>query len=284
MNKLCRSFASVLRHSSLPTRCLATTTTKPNVIAPVAPSVVYGDGSRDNVIQPVEKVPLQSWSGADVQVVLHESFENMVVKDIVSLPGMIFNASVRPDLVHRVVTWQLAKRRAGTAKTKDRSEVSGSGRKIRPQKGTGRSRQGARTSPIFRGGGTVHGPRPRDYYYPLPCNVRRNGLRSVLTSKLLNGQLWIVESASIADGKTKSVIRCMDRYGWKSALIIDDIENGVAGVDPLLHRASHAVWKTLPMNVLGLNVYDSLSFDNLVMTTNAVEKLTERFSKYEWLF
>lgn len=284
MNKISRSFAKVFRHSSLPVRCVGTTTQQPSAIAPGAPSVIFGDGNRDNVIQPVEIVPLQSWSGADVQVVLHESFENMVVKDIISLPGTIFNAPVRPDLVHRVVTWQLAKRRAGTAKTKDRSEVSGSGRKIRPQKGTGRSRQGARTSPIFRGGGTVHGPRPRNYYYPLPYNVRRNGLRSVLTSKLLNGQLWIVESASIADGKTKSVVRSMDRNGWKSALIIDDVENGVAGVDPLLHRAAHSVRKTLPMNVLGLNVYDSLSFDNLVMTTNAVEKLRERFSKYEWLF
>lgn len=208
----------------------------------------------------------------------------MIPTEIITLPGRIFNAPVRPDLVHRVVVWQLAKRRQGTAKTKTRGEVSGSTRKIRPQKGSGRSRQGARTSPIFRGGGVVHGPVPRSYDYPLQMNVRRNALRAVLTSKLVSGQLWIVESAGIRERKTRRVIEACDRYGWTSALIVDDNPNGVAGVDAGLHSASHNIRNTLAMNALGLNVYDALSFDMLVLTRPAVQHLTERFARYDWIF
>lgn len=208
----------------------------------------------------------------------------MIPTEIITLPGRIFNAPVRLDLVHRVVVWQLAKRRQGTAKTKTRGEVSGSTRKIRPQKGSGRSRQGARTSPIFRGGGVVHGPVPRSYDYPLQMNVRRNALRAVLTSKLISGQLWIVESAGIRERKTRRVIEACDRYGWTSALIVDDNPNGVAGVDAGLHSASHNIRNTLAMNALGLNVYDALSFDMLVLTRPAVQHLTERFARYDWIF
>lgn len=227
--------------------------------------------------------PLQSWSGADVDAVLHKSFEDMIPAEIIQLSGRVFNAPIRPDLVHRTVIWQLAKRRQGTAKTKGRGEVKGSTRKIRPQKGTGRSRQGARTSPIFRGGGVVHGPVPRSYDYPLPMNVRRNALRAVLTSKLQCGQLWIVEHARIESSKTKDVIKACDRYGWTSALIIDDDPDGISGVDRTLHMASHNIRNTLAMNWLGLNVYDALSFDMLVLTRPAVRRLTERFARYEWM-
>lgn len=251
--------------------------TSPDIpLKPSQPSVI--------VHPTAEGGQLTSWGGADVKVVMHESFESMVPTDVISIPGVIFNSPVRTDLIHRTVVWQLAKRRAGTHKAKNRSEVAGSGRKYRPQKGTGRSRQGARTSPIFRGGGRAHGPVPRDYSYPLPANVRRNALRSMLSSKRLNGQLWIVESAGIADGKTKSVIDCMEKYAWNSALIIDDIPEGTAGVEDSLYQASHNVEKTLAMNALGLNVYDALSFNNLVLTRAALEHLTKRFAKYDWLF
>lgn len=258
-------------------RYLTTSTTSSQLVRPAASPIQNDSNSTDFTALP-------SWGGANVDVVLHESFENMIPSDIISLPGTIFNAPIRPDLVHRVVTWQLAKRRAGTAKTKTRSEVAGSGRKVRPQKGTGRSRQGARTSPIFRGGGRVFGPVPRSYYYPLPANVRRNALRSLLTSKLINGQLWIIDSSAISDGRTKTVIRCMDKYGWNSALIIDDVEDGTAGVPSSLHQASHSVKKVLAMNALGLNVYDALVFKNLVLTTSAVDHLVKRFAKYDWLY
>lgn len=251
------------------TSTLSNTFTQPSVIVP-------------NGI--AEEPPLQSWNGADVDIVLHHSFENMVPKDVITLPGALFNAPVRADLVHRVVIWQLAKRRQGTHKAKNRSEVSGSGRKFRQQKGSGRSRQGARTSPIFRGGGRAHGPVPRDYSYPLPANVRRNALRSVLTSKFMNGQLWIVDSATITDSKTRTIVQCMDRYGWRSGLIVDDVPGGVSGIDKSLYSASHNVPKALAMNALGLNVYDAMSFNNLVLTRAAVNHLAMRFAKYDWLF
>lgn len=228
--------------------------------------------------------PLEEWCGADVDVVMHDSLETMVPSKIVTLPGGVFNAPIRPDLVHRTVIWQLAKRRAGTAKTKSRSEVAGSGRKIRPQKGSGRSRQGAITSPIFRGGGRAQGPVPRDYSFTLPYNVRRNALRSVLTSKLQCGQLWVVDSAAIGDGRTRSVVDFMMTNKWKSALIVDHCPEGRSGVDKSLHIASHNVRAALAMNALGLNVYDALSFDMLVLSNSALQHIRDRFSSYEWVF
>lgn len=267
-----RGLIPIRRH-----RSLTTSGGSPQVTQPAPPLI-------QNELNSAERIALPSWCGGNVDVVLHQSFESMVPTDIISLPGEIFNAPIRPDLIHRVVTWQLAKRRAGTAKAKNRSEVAGSGRKIRPQKGTGRSRHGARTSPIFRGGGRVFGPVPRSFYYPLPANVRRNALRSMLSSKLVNGQLWVVNDATISDSRTKTVIHCMDKYGWGSALIIDDIEDGRSGVSTSLHRASHSVKSVLAMNALGLNVYDALVFKNLVLTTAAIDHLVKRFAKYDWLF
>lgn len=253
---------------------------------PSQPSVVDLSGVASTTGAPVVHVPIESWSGPDVKVVLHKSLEEMVPTGMIALPGLLFNAPVRPDLVHRTVTWQLAKRRAGTAKAKNRSEVSGSGRKVRPQKGSGRSRQGARTSPIFRGGGRVHGPVPRSFDFPLQLNVRRNALRSVLTSKVLNGQLWIVNEVTIADAKTRSMVTAMDKYAWSSALIIDNCEDddAVSGVHPSLYRASNSIKKTLAMNVRGINCYDALSFNHLVISTKAIEHLTKRFEAYEWLY
>ncbi|PXF47539.1 50S ribosomal protein L4 [Gracilariopsis chorda] len=253
------------------TRALSTTATQPSVPESV-PS------------RTPQEPPLQPWSGADVQLVLHDSFENMMPKDVITLPGAIFNAPIRSDLVHRVITWQLAKRRQGTSKAKNRSEVNASGRKIRPQKGTGRSRQGAVSSPIFRGGGKAHGPVPRNYDFPLPHNVRRNALRSALTSKFQNDQLWIVDSALITHSKTSNIVAIMERLKWRSALVVDDQPNGKAGVHDSLYYASHNLRAALAMNALGLNVHDILSFDMLVLTRDAVQHLTNRYAKYDWLY
>jgi large subunit ribosomal protein L4 len=223
------------------------------------------------------------WAGAGREALVYKSLEEMVPIGSAGLSGRVFNAPVRPDLVHRVVHWQLAKRRAGTASTKTRSEVAGSGRKIRPQKGSGRSRQGALTSPLFRGGGRAHGPKPRDYDYPLPHGVRRNGLRSVLTSKFDNGQLWIFESASLSKPKTALLLKSVDAVHWRSALIVDHLPEAEAGVDASLRRASHNVQTILAMSARGINVYDLLSFDMLVLTLPALEHLHTRFENYKSL-
>lgn len=222
--------------------------------------------------------------GGNVETVVHRSFTDMTPCDVITLPGQLFNAPIRPDLVHRVVHWQLARRRQGTSKTKTRGEIAASGRKIRPQKGTGRSRQGARSSPIFRGGGRAHGPVPRNYDYPLPKNVRRNALRAVLSSKFACGQLWIVDSIAIPDSQTRNVFDAIASLGWKSALIIDDQPEGSCGVDSSFYRASSNVQETLGINVVRLNVYDMMSRDMLVMTRASLDHLENRYAKYEWLF
>lgn len=226
---------------------------------------------------------LEMQFGGDCESLFYRSFEDFVPVDTLYLPGRIFNAPVRADIVHRVVHWQLAKRRAGTGSSKTRSEVSGSGKKIRPQKGTGRSRQGARTSPIFRGGGRAQGPKPRDFSYPLPHDVCRNGLRSALTSKFMNGKLWIVEQASLARPKTSVVIRALDKIGFRSVLVIDHVPDATAGVDPSFRAASFNIKPVLIMSVRGINVYDLLSFDMTVLSLPALRALEERFEKYYWL-
>lgn len=232
-------------------------------------------------VTPPSLVPVDGVQfGGDVPVVIHQSLREMIPVDFTSLSGRLFNAPVRVDLVHRVVHWQLARRRAGTAKTKHRSEVNASGRKVRPQKGTGRSRQGARSSPIFRGGGVVHGPVPRNYDYPLPKNVRRFAIRSMLTSKYQCGQLWIVQSAAFPSEKTADVVDTFRKLKWRSALVVDHVPDAIAGVDPSLLRASHNVAPVLAVNARGLNVYDALYFDMLVLTTAALNSITSRFEPY----
>lgn len=224
--------------------------------------------------------PLRPEFGGDLRGLVYDNFSTMTPMKTIPLPGQIFNAPIRVDLVHRVVTWQLACRRAGTASTKSRSEVAGSGRKIRPQKGTGRSRQGARTSPIFRGGGRAHGPKPRDWSYELPRNVRRSALRSVISSKLKCGQLWIVNDVSVEDSKTAMCLKYFRNLGWTSVMVVDNEPECESGVNASLLRASSTIQRVLPINVGGLNCYDALHFDVLVLSQNALTCLIDRFNKY----
>lgn len=219
---------------------------------------------------------LPVWAGGDVRAIVHNNLSDMEPKALATLDGRVWNAPVRVDLVHRVVVWQLACRRAGTNKTKSRSEVAYSGRKIRPQKGTGRSRQGARSSPIFRGGGRAHGPVPRDYSFNLPRGVRRAALRAVLTSKLACGQVWVVDEVGLG-AKTAQCLGAFQNLGWKSALVVD------VGIEEDFRLGSNVLKRVLPMCVAGLNVYDLLALDMLVVTRAALAQLHGRFEKYECL-
>lgn len=228
-----------------------------------------------------EKLPV--WAGGDREALVYASLERFEPVDIIDVSGRVFNAPVRTDLVHNVVHWQRAKRRAGTAKTKTRGEVAGSTRKMRPQKGSGRSRVGDRRTPIWRGGGVVHGPTGKKIWdYPLPMNTRRQGLRSALTSKFANGKVWIVENVELSAPKTALVCNAMDRLHWKSALVIDHCEGEPGEVDPDFRRASHNLREVVAMAVKGINVYDVLYFQMLVMTKPALQKLEERFARYDW--
>lgn len=223
--------------------------------------------------------PPPLWAGGDVPALVHRALDDLTPTSALPLPGRIFNAPVRADLVHRAVHWQLAKRRAGTASTKSRGEVAASGRKSRPQKGSGRSRQGAVSSPVFRGGGRAHGPRPRDWGYALPAGVRRAALRATLSSKLWGGQLWVVESGALASVRTADLVAAVGGAGWKSALVLDDAGGGA--VDAGLRQATANVQPVLAMHVDGANVYDLLRFEMIVLTRPALERLSARFERYE---
>lgn len=139
----------------------------------------------------------------------------------VELDDAIFGVTVRPDILARTVNWQLARRRAGTHKTKLRGEVARSGKKPFKQKGTGRARQGSSKGPHMRGGAVVFGPLPRDHGTDLPKKVRRLALKCALSAKLAEGSLIVLDKAELTEPKTKMLAACVEKLGWEKALVID---------------------------------------------------------------
>jgi large subunit ribosomal protein L4 len=189
------------------------------------------------------------------------------------LPDAIFAQSPRTDIMARVVHWQLAKRRAGTHKTKGMGEVSGTTKKPYKQKGTGNARQGSLRSPQFRTGGRVHGPVVRDHGYDLPKKVRRLGLISALSQKQAEGKLVIIDSAAVASGKTKDLKIRLGTLGWSSVLVVD------VAADENFLRASRNMLRVDVLPTMGANVYDILDHDLLVITTAGVEALKLRLQE-----
>lgn len=188
------------------------------------------------------------------------------------LPDALFAATPRPDIMARVVHWQLAKRRAGTHKVKGMGEVSGTTKKPYKQKGTGNARQGSLRSPQFRTGGAVHGPVVRDHGYDLPKQVRRLGLISALSQKAAEGKLVVLDAAAGGEGKTKALAAQVRALGWGSALVLDRV------VAEPMARASRNLRGVSVLPTVGANVYDILRHDVLAVTTAAVEGLTERLA------
>jgi large subunit ribosomal protein L4 len=187
------------------------------------------------------------------------------------LPDEIFATTPRADIMARVVHWQLARRRAGTHRTKGMGEVSGTTKKPYRQKGTGNARQGSLRSPQFRTGGVVHGPVVRDHGYDLPKKVRRLGLISALSQKYSEGKLVVLDAAS-AGGKTADLAAKLKALGWTSALIID------REVDAAFLRASRNLHRFDVLPSAGANVYDILHHDVLAVTSAGVEALKERLA------
>ena len=186
-----------------------------------------------------------------------------------SLDESVFGEEVNEHLIWETVKWQLAKRRAGTHKTKSRGEVRGSNIKPWKQKGTGRARSGDRQSPIWVGGGRAFGPRPRSYAYPMNKKARKKALRGVLSMRSADDQLIIVDDFTIAGGKTKAVAAALKAVGvGKSALIVD-IEN----TD--LARGTKNLPKSDFLAAVGLNVYDVLRHETLILTKASVDKIGE---------
>jgi large subunit ribosomal protein L4 len=190
----------------------------------------------------------------------------------VDLKGDIFEVEIKPYLLHEVVVWQRACRRGGNASTKTRGEVAGSGRKPWRQKGTGRARVGSVRTPIWRGGGTVFGPKPRSYAYSLPKKVRRAALKMALSSKLADGQLVVLDDYPDTGPKTKDFVQMMEKFDLKKVLFIT-----LAG-HKNLELSSRNVPYVQVLPAAGLNVYDILRYDHLVLLSPAVAAIEERLA------
>ena len=189
----------------------------------------------------------------------------------IELADEIFGLPIRRDILARVVNWQLAKRRAGTHKTKGISEIRGTTKKPYKQKGTGRARQGSLRSPQFRGGGRIFGPVVRSHAFGLQKKVRRLGLKIALSAKQDEGKLVVIDTAHVGEAKTKVLRARLAALGWNSALIIDGsvVEENFARATRNLPRVD-----VLPQQ--GANVYDILRRDTLVLTREAVRHLEAR--------
>jgi len=199
--------------------------------------------------------------------------KNLENKDVgeIELAEDIFAAPVRRDILARVVNWQLAKRRAGTHKTKGISDIQGTTKKPWKQKGTGRARQGSLRSPQFRGGAVIFGPVVRDHGFSLQKKVRRIGLKSALSAKQAEGKLVVIDAAAVKAPKTKELALRFKKLGWESVLIIDG-----PAVDESFARAARNIPKVDVLPQQGANVYDILRRDTLVLTRAAVEHLEAR--------
>jgi len=189
------------------------------------------------------------------------------------LPDAVFGVEVKPHLLQHVVVAQLSGRRAGTHDTKTRKDVSGGGKKPFRQKGTGRARMGTSRSPLLRGGGTVFGPHPRSYEIKVNRKEMRAALLGALSSKAQENQILLVEDLSLPAPKTKEFLKVASALGLTNALLVVDgaPENLALGMRNLRG------FKTLPVEAL--NVYDVLSYDQLVLTKSALEKITEVLGK-----
>jgi large subunit ribosomal protein L4 len=186
------------------------------------------------------------------------------------LPEVFKLEEINTHLIWEAVRHFLAKRRAGTAKTKDKSEVSGSGKKLWKQKGTGRARIGSIRSMLWKGGGTAHGPNPRSYDYAFPKKARRSALRNALSVKLAKGQLMVVENWELATHKTKALSGTMAKLGVNNRALLVGSE---ASRNLSLAAGNHSRFMTVTS--LGVNVYELLKYDQVVFSKDAILALQE---------
>lgn len=199
-----------------------------------------------------------------------KSLENKDAGSI-DLDESVFGVEVKKDVLHRAVHWQLNKRRAGTHKTKDVSEVAGTGKKPHAQKGTGSARAGQRRRPQTVGGGRVFGPVVRSHATDLPKKVRKLALKMALSAKAQEKKLIIIDEATAKSHKTKPVAAALKKLGFESALIVGGKE-----IDVNFARATANLPKIDVLPSVGANVYDIIRRDVLVLTKDAVSELTEK--------
>ncbi|TXG83090.1 MAG: 50S ribosomal protein L4 [Sphingomonadales bacterium] len=190
----------------------------------------------------------------------------------IDLKDEIFGLEVRKDILHRVITWQLANRRAPARAARERSDVSLTGKKMYKQKGTGGARHGNRAAPQFRKGGKAHGPRARTFEQGLNKKIRALGLKTALSAKQAEGKLIVVDTLSLSDAKTKVLAERLTELGIRSGLFIDG-----ATVDTGFRLACANLPKIDALPAIGANVYDILNHETLVLTRSAIEQLEARF-------
>jgi large subunit ribosomal protein L4 len=195
----------------------------------------------------------------------------------VELNADIFGiADIRADLLHRCVKWQLSRRQAGTHKVKQRGEIARTTKKMYKQKGTGGARHGARSAPNFVGGGVAHGPRVRSHATDLPKKVRALALRHALSAKAGGNQLIVLDEARLDAPKTRDLVALFEKLGLTNALIIDG-----ETLDENFARAARNVPLIDVLPAQGLNVYDVLRRDTLVLTRAALDRINERLAPQE---
>lgn len=193
----------------------------------------------------------------------------------VELSDAVFNAPLNEALIHAAVRNYMANGRAGTVGTKTRGNVSGSGKKLWKQKGTGRARVASLRTPLWKGGGNVHGPQPRDWSYNLPKKMRRGALRSALSERIREGNVIVIDDMTLAATKTKEFINTLKTLGLVDkdqavkTLVVDSLDNAN------LIRSARNVQKTKVTNSFGVNIYDLLYHEKLVISRGAVQELSE---------
>ncbi len=190
----------------------------------------------------------------------------------VELADTVFNIPVKASVLHEVVTMQLAKKRSGCASVKHRSDITGSGKKLFRQKGTGRARRGDIKSPLLRGGGSVFGPDPRSYAYKVPKKVRRLALKMALSSKLALDEIMVLDEFELDRIKTKDVADALFAMNVRDALIVTETENHK------LEISSRNISDIKVLRSAGLNVYDILKYKKLILVEPSVKEIEGRLS------
>ena len=196
------------------------------------------------------------------------NIQNKEVSEL-ELPEDIFDYPLKEHLIYEAVKNYNANQRQGTACTKTRSEVSGSGKKLWKQKGTGRARMGAIRSPLWRKGGTTFGPKPRDYSYAMPKKARRNAIKSVLSEKIRNDRLFILDELKLDSKKTKDTIKTLSKFAFDKLLIVDKKDNS----DLMLSTRNIPHIKAI--DVGEMNIYDSLNYNYIMLSVDVVKRLME---------
>ncbi|MBD5389056.1 50S ribosomal protein L4 [bacterium] len=189
------------------------------------------------------------------------------------LQDSIFGIEPRADILHRVVTWQRAKSRAGTHAVKTVSDVAGSSKKAFKQKKTGNARQGEKKNVHMRGGGVVHGPVVRDHSIDLPKKIRALGLKMALSSKVADGNLVVIDSEKLSAAKTNAFAKQLKKLGWDSALFV-----GATELDANFKKSAANIANVDALPTIGLNVLDILKHDKLVLTADAVKAVEARLA------